>query len=389
MPDIAHQISLTGIGGVQQSFINYHRLATTQSAFTHGVFGMHPKDARFKDVQGYRNIARQPLAFAGFAAMLCSSSRLVHFYNNIGSPAVNKLLRVLPSRKYLFHERGVAWNLPSTLGGTVRDNASGAELVLANSEASHAMLVRKFGLDARKIRVVYNGVLDLDRLPAPSTEQLAGQSIRVGYLGRLDSPKGVHIVIEAARKLVKAERLVFFVAGAGPLEDRLRANASGLENLRFVGAVTDPYAFIGSMDIMVAPSIREPLGNVIIEAGSMRKAVIAANVDGIPEIIENGVNGVLIDTELPLTRYELPENAAPFPEAVVLPGGELGEPRELDPADLAAAIVELASDAGRREALGNALRSCVIRRFSVRRYFEELESIYKGLLRKKSPDFRQ
>lgn len=73
------------------------------------------------------------------------------------------------------------------------------------------------------------------------------------------------------------------------------------------------------MDIIVAPSIREPLGNTIIEAGYCKKPVIAANIDGIPEIITNGFNGILIDPDREISINKLPNEAVTIPLVVIDP----------------------------------------------------------------------
>ena len=92
------------------------------------------------------------------------------------------------------------------------------------------------------------------------------------------------MLINSAKKLPGCE---FFFAGQGILEDRLRELAKKIKNIHFLGSFKEPLEFISKMDVMIVPSIREPLGNVIIEAGFCKKPVIASNVDGIAEIIEN------------------------------------------------------------------------------------------------------
>ena len=100
------------------------------------------------------------------------------------------------------------------------------------------------------------------------------------------------------------------------------------------------------MDIMVVPSIREPLGNTIIEAGYCKKAVIASNVDGIAEIIiKSEFNGILIDPENELSFYDLDEVALPIPDVVFNPSTpRLQKPKEVDPLKLKNAIRYLASN---------------------------------------------
>ena len=114
--------------------------------------------------------------------------------------------------------------------------------------------------------------------------------------GRLDTPKGVHILINSAQ----LPEYDFYIAGKGILENKLKELAKNHNNINFLGSTEEPLDFISKMDIMVVPSIREPLGNTIIEQ-VIAKAVIASNVDGIAEIIKSEFNDILIDPEKKLS----------------------------------------------------------------------------------------
>ena len=115
------------------------------------------------------------------------------------------------------------------------------------------------------------------------------------------------------------------------------------------------------MDIIVTPSIREPLGNIIIESAYCKKPVIASNVDGIPEIITNGTSGILIDQDKKISFKSIPNNAIPMPDVVVNPKSqELTAPKEIDPLKLCEAISLLASNSNIRKLYGENLYRKVI-----------------------------
>ena len=76
------------------------------------------------------------------------------------------------------------------------------------------------------------------------------------------------------------------------------------------------YDFLSKIDILVVPSIREPFGNVIVEAGFSGKAVIASKIDGIPEIILNEKFGYLIKPNDPINLNFRPINSLMYPQNV-------------------------------------------------------------------------
>ena len=147
-------------------------------------------------------------------------------------------------------------------------------------------------------------------------------------------------------------------------------------------SVKEPLEFISKMDVMVVPSIREPLGNVIIEAGFCKKPVIASNIDGIPEIITHGVSGILITPDQKISISTIPNNAIPIPEVVINPKtNQLQEPKEIDPLKLSHSIKELANSPKTREFYGENLYQIVKKKFNVETYYENLEKIYQSILK--------
>jgi len=119
----------------------------------------------------------------------------------------------------------------------------------------------------------------------------------VGFIGRLTDQKGVEHLIQAmplVRRRVPQARLV--VTGDGPLRERLERLAGGVAPgaVCFLGALEDPLPAFGLADVIVAPSRFEPLGMVAAEALALGKAVVAARVGGLPDIVEHEVTGLLV-----------------------------------------------------------------------------------------------
>lgn len=372
---IIHQLSLTGIGGVQQSFIPYFKLVLKQSKFEHCIYGMHKLDNYYNDINHfYKNIHNSFIYKILFIYYIFSKNYVIHFYNNLGSKKVNRILSLFPSSKIIFHERGTVWNASDEDKIIYQSNASKAKIIIANSQASKIMLIKRFGIEEKKIKVIYNGFLSKDDTLILKNKTRYSQRFSIGYIGRLDTPKGVHILIESAKKLPQFD---FFIAGNGPWKELLVKLAEDNKNIKFIGRIKKPLEFISRVDILVVPSIREPLGNTIIEAGFCKKAVIATYVDGIAEIIENGNEGILLEPKREVSITSLPKGSVPIPKVVVNPSTQnLETPKEIDVSELSEVIKELEKNKTKRELLGNNLYKKVKKKFTVESYFNNIEKIY-------------
>lgn len=122
--------------------------------------------------------------------------------------------------------------------------------------------------------------------------------LRFGYLGTLSEAKGVHWLIEQFQKLPFDATL--HIAGRGQLNDeaQLRALATS-PKISFVG-YQKPEAFYSQIDVAVVPSIwGEPFGMVAVEACAHSVPVIAGRMGGLPEIIQDQVNGLLCSPDDP------------------------------------------------------------------------------------------
>lgn len=123
----------------------------------------------------------------------------------------------------------------------------------------------------------------------------------IGHVGALDdSHKGQSTLIDVAR--IAADRRPdwhFLLCGDGPDEDRFRAEIGDLQNIELMGWVDNVGDFLASFDLFVYPSLHEALGSILLDAMSLGLPIVASNVGGIPEVIEDGVNGRLVDSQDP------------------------------------------------------------------------------------------
>ena len=178
---IIHQLSFIGIGGVQKSFIPYLDVALKYSCFKHKVFGMYDLDDYYLNVEKYySNISNSIFNKLKFIYFLSSKNHIVHFYNNLASKKVNKLLSTIPSSNIIFHERGTVWNAKNKKKNIYQQNASKAKIILANSNASKIMLTQRFGIDENKIRILYNGFLSKKDNFTPKNNDRYSEKFSIG-----------------------------------------------------------------------------------------------------------------------------------------------------------------------------------------------------------------
>lgn len=158
------------------------------------------------------------------------------------------------------------------------------------------------GMDAKRIRVIHNGVDLTHFTPVPldeaKREQDYSQGVTFGVFGRLSSEKGQRVALEAMFILLKDHpdaRLVFTGEGVdrADLEDSARALGIA-DSVEFKGFVPDIRAIMSACDAVLIPSIKEGFGLAAVEAMALERPVIATMVGGLPEIIIDGETGFLV-----------------------------------------------------------------------------------------------
>jgi UDP-glucose:(heptosyl)LPS alpha-1,3-glucosyltransferase len=144
---------------------------------------------------------------------------------------------------------------------------------------------KRYGIADSKMTVIHNGI-DFSRFDIKHNfrKKLGLSGPTIGYIGRLEPHKGVE-------NLIKNINANFLIVGGGSDQNRLQnlTKKWGLEKkIKFTRYV--PYddipKYYASVDIVVYPTLYEPLGNVILESMAAGKPIVASKVDGIPEIFE-------------------------------------------------------------------------------------------------------
>ncbi len=170
---------------------------------------------------------------------------------------------------------------------------------IANSAVTQEYWVGR-GLDPDKCVVVHNAVPDELVEPLDLSQEFGVDQghLTVGCVARLVSVKNHETLIRAFAQLLKTlPETTLLLAGDGPLETRLRSLVEELgvaDNVLFLGFESRIYGLIAALDLLVLPSSFDAFGRVLIEGMQLGVPVVGAAAGGIPEIVEHGVNGMLV-----------------------------------------------------------------------------------------------
>jgi starch synthase len=223
--------------------------------------------------------------------------------------------------------------------------------------------------------VVPNGIDTAQYAPDPGTDVLSRLGIdpsrpSVTYVGRVTRQKGLPYLLRAARTLPPETQLVL-LAGA-PDTPEIAAEVEGLvaelkatrEGVVWVLAMlpkTEVIQVLTHSTVFVCPSIYEPMGIVNLEAMACETPVVATATGGIPEVVVDGVTGLLV----PITQKAD------------------GTPTDQDRfvADLADAINQILANPSRSKAMGRAGRARAVADYSWSAIAEQTLAIYREALR--------
>lgn len=213
---------------------------------------------------------------------------------------------------------------------------------------AEARLARSVGAGSRA-RVVHNGIAaPAEPTPSAAIAGLRGDGPLLGVLSGLRPGKGLEAAIEAMGAItasVPGTRLV--IGGEGPERGELEAlvRAGGLEGAVLMpGFQADPYGFIAALDLFLFPSLAESFPYSILEAMAMGRPIVASDVGGVGEAVEDGAGGLL-----------------------VAPG---------DPHALALAVTDLLTEPARAAAMGRAARLRQEERFTLSRMVDGMLGVY-------------
>jgi glycosyltransferase involved in cell wall biosynthesis len=158
--------------------------------------------------------------------------------------------------------------------------------------------------DKNKIFVIPN----LTRISAEPEFKPLPKVPTIGVLARMVEKKGIDYFIQACGFLRdKGIEFNAIIGGDGDLRNNyqtLRDNLKLNDKVKFIGWVKDKNKFYNDIDIFCLPSLSEPFGIVLLEAMSKKKPIVATNIEGPAEILEDGKDAVLVEKELAIALCE-------------------------------------------------------------------------------------
>jgi glycosyltransferase involved in cell wall biosynthesis len=169
---------------------------------------------------------------------------------------------------------------------------------VANCEACRQAVIKDERLSVQKTFVLENGV-NLERFPINLTERGPDKENRkVGVVGNLRPVKNLDLFIRAAANVHSTHPTVtFHLAGEGELRSSLEQLASELsirDKVFMPGTISNVPSFLADLDVAVLCSKSEGMSNAVLEYMAAGKPIVATNVGGNGQLIENGKNGLLI-----------------------------------------------------------------------------------------------
>jgi glycosyltransferase involved in cell wall biosynthesis len=249
-----------------------------------------------------------PFAFITIAKF-CKQYKINIIHAHLQKSIISCLLAgFLCDAKIIIHEHG-----PIFRRGTgciyrllLKLLAKKASAAIANSQAAITALKQTAGFAEQSTHVVSNFVdfarFDptlYDRQKTRDTFGITADKKVVGFLGRLDTCKGVDLLINAAARLFKKNpQYHFIIVGHGAQRNSLEQLALQLglkENVTFTGLCKKPAEAISAFDIAVVPSRREAFGIAAIEFMRMKIPVIASPVGGLLEVVQHNKTGILLE----------------------------------------------------------------------------------------------
>ena len=185
------------------------------------------------------------------------------------------------------------------------ETAKKATIIVTISNYSFEKIKKYYDIEKSKVRIVPNGV-DIEKFKPIDTKAVRqqfglGNELCVLFVGSLIPRKGLPFLVEAAKKVVKDHAdTKFLIVGDGPLRNHLSdsletANLSG--NFKFLGNLKDDVlpTIYNCADLFVLPSIQEGQGIVLLEAQASGKPVVAFDIGGVNEAVQNQETGLLVE----------------------------------------------------------------------------------------------
>jgi len=321
------------------------------------------------------------LSIVNFARLLYSVAKvrphLVHYHTSRGLAFVKDMV-FAGSVRWFFSVKIILHLHSSDARSTLMSHARGLQrcqlkllqhccdrLIVLSDNVLHDFASILGGDAGRKLRARCIVLRNSTVLPdACRKHQKANDSARIFYIGNIGREKGIYDIMEAARRLKGKVSLPFQVILAGPFNDRqeeqrvrtMVASYQLDDTVAFLGTVYDGVkeaAFLQA-DIFILPSYSEGIPQSMLEAMAFGLPVVVSNVGGIPEVVRDGEEGLIV------------------------------KPGDIDA--LCGALRQLIESVEYRRKMGAAARRRIAMHHTVEIYMRQLRDVYRPLLATRRPD---
>jgi starch synthase len=277
-----------------------------------------------------------------------------------GIPHVVTMHSLEPLRPWKAEQLGGGYAISSWCE---RVSATAAAAVIAVSDGMRADIMAAYpDIEQSKVRVIRNGIDTSEYSPDPRTDVVERYGIDparpyVIFVGRITRQKGVPVLLRAAAELDPSAQLVLCAGQADTPElldevtqlvDGLKATRSGVIWIPEMLAKPDVIQLLTHAAVFACPSLYEPLGIVNLEAMACGTAVVGSRVGGIPEVVADGVTGLLVAPD--------------------------------DPAALAMALNTVLTNSSLATSMGQAGRDRAVTEFGWRAVAEQTAALYSELV---------
>jgi starch synthase len=271
------------------------------------------------DVEG-ASLVHSHTWYANLAGHL---SKLMH-----GIPHVATVHSLEPMRPWKAEQLGGGYAVSTFCERTALENA---DAVIAVSREQRSDVLASYpAVDPGRVTVIYNGIDTDEYKPDLRTDILERHGIEPGrpsvvFVGRITRQKGVGHLLDAALRFEPGTQLVLcagapdtpeIAAEVGAKVERLREERGDVVWIDQMLPKRDVVQLLSHATVFVCPSIYEPLGIVNLEAMACEAAVVATDTGGIPEVVEDGVTGLLVPFEPRDDGSREPVDAARFAEDI-------------------------------------------------------------------------
>jgi alpha-maltose-1-phosphate synthase len=290
-----------------------------------------------------------------------------------GVPHVMTTHSLEPLRPWKAEQLGGGYALSSWAEKTAIEAADA--IIAVSAGMKHDILRAYPAVDPDRVRIVHNGIDTEEYQPDRATdvvERIGMDPNRpsVTFVGRVTRQKGLPYLLRAARSLPPQAQLVL-LAGAPDTAEiateveelvaELTKTRDGVLWILKMLPKSEVVQILTHSTVFVCPSVYEPMGIVNLEAMACETAVVATATGGIPEVVEDGVTGLLV----PIEQVDDGSGTPVDPDRFV--------------ADLAAAITTLVTDPDRAAEFGRAGRRRALEHFSWASIADRTMEVYRSV----------